>query len=480
MPSSFTPTLEKGRYLMLGHKNVEEDLASISQLCPSDAQAYLKYEAFLSQVRAILQPLLDSAPPELSSRSKFREVVHTLSTLSTLLRTAMQHRVALAPMFELLLGPAKTILDRYFQNDMLKATLATDAVIGAVTSPSSLGSAYVLVHHVMGQCDGRQGVWAYVEGGMGAVSDAIAKAAVEAGAEIVCNAQVESILYSGEGQGEDLRATGVVVNGQTIDARIVVSGATPYTTFLELGSAVSTGGRQHKPRSNPHPEGYLNHLRNADYSCGAMKINLACSRLPNFLCIPSPADGTPGPQHRGTIHFESSVEMLETAYVEASAGFPATTPIIEMTIPSALDSTLAPPGQHVIQLFVHYVPVDLPSSIGAGGWDGELKAKVVDSIYRRIEQFAPGFTASIIAADVLSPRDLEKIFGLHKGNFHHGSLALHQLFWARPVPGHSSYRSPISSLYLCGSGCHPGGGVQGAPGRNAARVILSDLGLKQR
>ena len=479
-PSSFTPTLEAGKYLMLGNVNVDDDLASIAQFSKNDAEAYIRYEAFLGKVRAVLQPLLDMPPPELSAQAGRRELSHTASKFFALLRTAWQHRAVLASMYELLVGPAKTILDRYFESDILKATLATDAVIGAVTSPSQLGSAYVLVHHVMGECDGREGVWAYVEGGMGAISDAVAAAAQEAGAEIVCNAQVEAILYSEQHRGDgELRAAGVVVNGQPVLAPIVSSCSTPYTTFLELESATldaKSGGVSR--RANPHPQDFLRHISHSDYSCGAMKINLAVSRLPNFTCCPSPEDGSPGPQHRGTIHFENSIAELEAAFAEASTGHPASVPVVEMTIPSALDTTLAPQGQHVVQLFVNYVPYDLhPSLLEKGGWDSpQLRSFVVDSVYRRIEQFAPGFTASILGADVLSPRDLEKVFGMHKGNFHHGALALHQLFWARPVPNFSSHRSPVPGLYMCGSGTHPGGGVQGAPGLNAARVILSDMG----
>jgi phytoene dehydrogenase-like protein len=506
-PSSFTPTLEKGRYLMLGHDNLDDDLASIAQFSTKDAAAYVEYEKFLSRVREVLQPLIDTHPPEATGHSGFYELRHTARQLVSLFKALWRHRLHLADMYELLLGPAKTILDRFFESEILKATLATDAVIGAVTSPSQQGSAYVLVHHVMGQCDGRQGVWAYVEGGMGAISDAVAKAALDAGAEIVCNAQVESIIYSpapakgqgqGQGQGQrqsgERRAVGVVVNGLPILADTVVSGATPYSTFWELGASslepdgsvrpLSEQEQEQQQQQQPGLQVFRERLRRVDYGCGAMKINLAVSKLPTFTCIESPPGGAPGRMHRGTVHFESHTDELEAAFRDAVQGRPAATPVIEMTIPSALDATIAPEGSHVVQLFVNYVPYGLKLGEGSGegaaavGWDDEeFVASLVKRVLDRVDVFCPGFSQSIVGMDVLTPRDLERIFGLHQGNFHHGALGLHQLLWARPSPGHSSHRTPVPGLYLCGSGAHPGGGVQGAPGRNAARVVLSDRGL---
>ena len=398
-PSSFTPTLHSGRYLMLGHKDMQDDLASIAQFSAEDAASYVQYENFMSQVRAILQPLLDMPPIAFpSGHTRWRELVFTFRKTAELFGLMWKHRDALVGLFQLLMGPAKTILDQYFNSDILKATLATDAVIGAVTSPSSLGSAYVLVHHVMGTVDGRAGVWAYVEGGMGALSEAIAASARASGAEIVCNAHVDGLLYNSSDDSRpsttnsaaDKRVIGVVVNGTPIEASVVISAVTPYMTFLEMGSfsssssssskAPGTGSASPVAIPSPLPKPFLHHLRHTDYSCGAMKINLAVNRLPNFSCYPSPADGVPGPMHRGTIHFESSVDELERAYEQAKAGFTADVPVIEMTIPSALDYTIAPPGQHVVQLFINYAPYDLNPSY-EGGWDNEM---VRDAFVRRI------------------------------------------------------------------------------------------------
>ena len=213
-----------------------------------------------------------------------------------------------------------------------------------------------------------------------------------------------------------------------------------------------------------------------DFSCGAFKINCAIKSLPNFTCFPSPMNGTPGPMHMGTVHFESSMVEIEDAYREAIAGKPATRPLVEMTIPSALDDTLAPPGMHVAQLFVQYAPYDIDPKVGSWA-DPTFKNAFADRCIAIVEEFCPGFTSSIIHRDVLSPLDLEQIFGLPKGNIHHAALGLHQLGYMRPAPGYSSHRTPVPGLYLCASGTHPGGGVMGAPGRNCARIIKADLGL---
>ena len=198
-------------------------------------------------------------------------------------------------------------------------------------------------------------------------------------------------------------------------------------------------------------------------------------RLPNFTCYPSPSDGTPGPQHMGTVHFESSMSEIDAAFREASLGRPGTRPVIEMTIPSALDKTISPPGKHVVQFFVSYAPYEVDPAVGSWS-DPAFKNAFADRVFKIVDEFCPGFSSSVLGRDVISPLDLEQVFALHKGNIHHGALGLHQLGYARPVPGYSSYRSPVQGLYMCGSGTHPGGGVMGAPGRNCANVVLSDLG----
>jgi len=467
-PSSFTPSPVNGdgRSLILG-ASAEEDAASIAQFSAADAAAYPEYEAFLGQCRDLVTPLLDSPPPNpLEAHASIIERARAVSTLSTMVRAGFRHKDAVVPFYELFTAPAAHVLDRWFEGEVLKATLATDAVIGAIVSPNSAGSAYVLLHHVMGEAAGRQGVWAYCKGGMGAVSDAIGAAAKEAGAELVTGATVAEIKCDSSGKASAVQMS----DGRLLRARrAVLSNANPHHTFLDLIN----------PAAATLPPAFAKHVAHADYSCGAFKINLALSGLPNFACMPSSPDGAPGPQHRGTIHFASSMAAMDIAYLEAARGIPATRPVVEMTIPSSLDDSIAPPGQHVCQLFVQYAPYELDPACGSWA-DEAFKQRFVDRVLDVIEQYAPGFRSLILGIDVISPLDLERILGLHKGNIFHGSLALHQLAYARPVPGWSSHRTPMRGLYLCGAGTHPGGGVMGAAGRNTARIVLADLGVPFR
>ena len=470
-PSSFTPTLlngpNKGAYLLLG-SDEKANHQSIAHFDARDADAYPHYEAFLHKARQLVQPILDNAPmnPFASSDTR-RDLFRHLKGIRELVSVGMRNREVLMPFYELFTGPASHILDRWFESEILKTTLATDAVIGANISPKHNGSAYVLLHHVMGEAAGQSGVWAYVEGGMGAISDAIARSAQSHGAGIVCNASVKRILHQGGAvSGVELE------DGTKLETDVVLSGATPYHTFLELLPGLD-------PSLNPLPKDFVHHIRFADYSCQAFKINIACDALPNFACYPNSADGLPGPQHRGTTHFEATMEEIENAYRESSMGMPANRPVIEMTIPSSLDTTIAPRGKHVVQLFVQYAPYDVDPKIGHWA-DPSFKQDFVYRCLKIVDEFCPGFSSSVIGYDALSPLDLERVFGLHKGSIHHGSLALHQLGPARPMSGFSNYRMPLKGLYLVGAGAHPGGGVMGAAGRNGARVVLGDLGLSEK
>jgi len=470
-PSSFTPSLlegpNQGKYLMLG-SDEDATRASIAQFSEKDADAYPQYEEFLGQVRDMVQPLLDGQPPD-PFQGKWRERLRTFKQMGDLGYQGMKNRDAIIPFYELFTGPATYILDRWFESEMLKTTLACDAVIGAMAAPSVPGSAYVLLHHVMGEAAGKKGVWAYARGGMGSISNAIADAALEAGAEIVTNATVDRILYEGKS------VTGVLMkDGTRLEAPTILAGCTPYHTFLELLPGMSRDSGH--AEESPLPPSFTKHVRFTDFACGCFKINCAIDKLPNFSCHPNDDSGLPGPQHRGTIHFENRMEELEHAYREASMGLPATRPAIEMTIPSALDATVAPEGKHVAQLFVQYAPYDTDPKVG--NWaDPHFKEAFVKRVFDIVDEFAPGFSDSVIDYDALSPLDLEKVFGLHKGNIHQGSLGLHQLAYARPVPGYSSHRTPLDGLYIAGAGAHPGGGVMGAAGKNCAHVVLSDLSI---
>ena len=315
------------------------------------------------------------------------------------------------------------------------------------------GSGYVLFHHVMGEVDGRQGVWAYVEGGMGGVSDALAKAAVSRGAQLFTNAGVQEILV------RDGRVSGVLLsNGQEVRAKRVVSNVSPTVTYGRL-----------LPERHLSPA-FMAEVRGIDTTSPVTKINLAMDRLPRFACMPERAPGEVGPEHRGTIHFVESSAQIESAYREALSGVPSSRPVIEMTIPSSLDPTLAPPGHHVASLFTQYTPYAIP-----GGWTPAAKFAYAQSVFGVIERYCPGFTSSVLHYEVLTPPDLEAELGLSGGNIFHTAMGLDQLFWLRPVKGWARYRAPVPGLYLCGAGMHPGGGVMGSPGKNCAEIVGHDV-----
>ena len=473
-PSSFTPTLlnssHRGKYLMLGDDE-KANHNSIAQFSLKDADAFSEYERFLGQSRELLQPLLDAPLPNPMS-GNIRDRLRSIGTMRDLISVGYRNREILVPFYELLTGTADHILNRWFESEILKTTLATDAVIGALVSPKQNGSAYVLLHHCMGEAAGKKGVWSYMEGGMGTISSSIAASAQAHGSEIVTNATVRGILTRGD------RVTGVLMSdGSEIYADTVLSGCSPYHTFMELipGLVEDSGfDNDHGGYRSPSWKQFIRHMRFTDFSCGAFKINCAVDSLPNFTCYPSPKDGSAGPMHRGTIHFESQMEEIEHAYREASMGIPATRPVIEMTIPSSVDNTIAPEGKHVVQLFVQFAPYDINPKIG--NWaDPSFKEAFADRVFRIVDEFCPGFSNSVIGRDVMSPLDLEKIFGFHKGNIFHGSLSLHQLGYARPMSGYADHRTPIKGLYTCSSGNHPGGGVMGAAGKNCATIVLGDM-----
>eukprot|EP01059_Diplonema_ambulator_P014533 TRINITY_DN25446_c0_g1_i1.p1 TRINITY_DN25446_c0_g1~~TRINITY_DN25446_c0_g1_i1.p1 ORF type:complete len:305 (+),score=82.91 TRINITY_DN25446_c0_g1_i1:133-915(+) len=257
-----------------------------------------------------------------------------------------------------------------------------------------------------------------------------------------------------------------MADGTIIEAKCVVSGCSPHHTIMDLLEGCHAD----------MPQDYVHHIKHTEQACGAFKINCAVSELPEFLCFPNPgrAEGIPGDMHKGTVHFETTMSEIENAYRDASAGIPATRPVVEMTIPSALDSTLCKPGTHVVQLFIQFAPYDIDPQHGT--WtDPAFKEQFVRRVFSIVDEFAPNFSSSIIGYDALSPLDLERIFALPKGNIFHGALTLQQLGYARPVPGYSSHRTPIKGLYMGASGTHPGGGVMGAPGRNCSSVILNDF-----
>ncbi|KFQ37922.1 Pyridine nucleotide-disulfide oxidoreductase domain-containing protein 2, partial [Mesitornis unicolor] len=349
------------------------------------------------------------------------------------------------------------VLDQWFESEPLKATLATDAVIGAMASPHTPGSGYVLLHHVMGQLEGQRGAWGYVAGGMGALSQAIACAAAAQGAHILAKKAVSHVLL-----GKDGRAQGVALqDGTEVRSKLVLSNASPQITFLEL-----------TPKEQL-PKDFVQRIKQVDTRSPVTKINVAVDRLPNFLAAPNAHGGQPLPHHQCSIHLNcEDTHLLHQAFTEATHGHPSSRPMIELCIPSVLDPGLAPKGCHVVSLFTQYTPFVL-----AGGrpWDEQARNAYADTVFDCIEAYAPGFKASVIGRDILTPPDLERIFGLPGGNIFHAGMSLDQLYFARPAPSYSGYRSPVPGLYMCGSGAHPGGGVMGAAGRNAAQVALEDF-----
>ena len=439
-PSSFTP-LPDGRSLLMG-PDADLTRKEIAKFSVRDAERYPRYEAMLERVADVIEPTLTMSPPDL-----LRPRLRDLRTLLALGRSFRRLGTGAGEAMEILTGPARTILDRWFESEELKATLATDAIIGAMASPSMPGTAYVLFHHVMGETDGKHGVWGYVRGGMGGLTQALAAAARERGAEIRCEAEVARVLV------RDGAAVGVALaSGEEYLAPIVASNADARVTFLRLL----------EPRTLP--EDFVAAVERISYESASLKINVALSELPSFRALPGTA---PGPQHRGTIHICPDQDYIERAYDDAKYGRPSARPVLECTIPSVVDPSVAPPGRHLMSMFVQYAPYRLRE----GSWD-DLREPFADRCFDLLDEYAPNFKRSVLARQVLTPLDLERTFNLTGGNIFQGAMTPSQLFSFRPVPGWARYRTPIRGLYLCGAAAHPGGGVMGTPGLNAAREIL--------
>jgi len=432
-PSSFTP-LPDGRYLLLGHDD-EANCRQIAKFSRRDAETYPRYEAMLTRLAECLEPLFSVRPPRLPPR--WRDARRWWAYRRAMVQLGSDLRRAI----EMLSCPATRILDRWFRCDLLKATLATDAVIGAFAAPSSPGTAYVLLHHVMGRLGGRRGVWAYVRGGMGRLADALHGACRAAGVETRLEAEVVAIrLRRGAADGV------VLADGTELAADAVASSLDAHQTFFKLL------GAEHLP------DEVADQIRHIDYSSASAKVNLALDGLPDF------ATGSlePTVALRGTIHVAPGMHYIERAFDDAKYGRPSRQPVLEVTIPSLLDDTLAPPGKHVMSIFVQYAPYRLRE----GTWEVE-RDRFADRCLDLLAQYAPNIERLVLGRQVLVPPDLERIYGLTGGHIMQGAMGLDQL-----GPMRQDYATPIPGLYLCGAATHPGGGVIGACGRNAARVIL--------
>lgn len=438
-PAFFSP-FPDGRYLFMWQDRTKT-LAEIAKFSKRDAEAFPKYEAHLERLSMVAESMLLTTPPHFPPRAA--DFVDYLRLAGRLRGLSPREIVGLVKIFT---QSAADFLDQWFESEELKVTLATDGVIGANGGPRSPGTAYILLHHCMGGVNGHRGLWGFVRGGMGGVSNAIADSARSRGVTIRTNAPVEKILV------RDRRVRGVVLQGgEEIQAAVVASNLDPRRTFLKLMDPADLD-----------PE-FLEGIRNFRSEGTSLKMNLALSGLPEFRALP----GSPGPQHRATMHICPTVEYIERAWDDAKYGHPSRSPLIEMTIPTMYDTGLAPEGRHIMGVFLQYAPYRLKGTT----WD-EQREPYAERILDVIEEYCPNIRSIVVERQTLTPLDLERRFGLTGGNIFHGEMSLDQMFVLRPVAGWARYRTPVRGLYLCGSGAHPGGGVMGAPGHNAAREIL--------
>lgn len=441
-PAFFSPYPD-GRYLLMWQDRART-LAEIARFSERDAEAYPRYEDHLERLARVVESLLLVTPPEFPP-SRIGDFIEYLKLLGRMRGLNREEMVGLVKIFT---QSASDFLDEWFESEQLKVTLATDGVIGANGGPRSAGTAYILMHHCMGGVGGQRGLWGFVRGGMGAISNAIADSARAHGADIRTNSGVARIVvHGGRVRGVELES------GEGIEAHVVASCLDPRRTFLRLVDPSDL------------PPSFLESICRFRCEGTSAKINLALRGLPDFKALP----GAPGPQHRATMHICPSVDYIERAWDDAKYGHPSRSPLIEMTIPTTYDSSLAPAGRHIMGIFLQYAPYTLQGT----DWETE-REPFARRVIELIEEYAPGFSSLIEHMHVLTPFDLEQRFGITGGNIFHGEMSLDQMFVFRPAPGWARYRTPIDGLYLCGSGAHPGGGVMGAPGHNAAREIIKD------
>jgi len=440
LDGTFTP-MASGDYLwrMNDHARTRREIARHSRL---DAEAYDEYAKAMVEMARFVKPLLDVAPfdPRTNDPRQLIEMATFGRRFQRLSDVEREHQLKLLTM------SAVDFLDQWFETDVLKATMSASGIIGTFLGVRSPGTAYVLLHHYMGEIDGAFRSWGFARGGTGAISNAIAGAARAAGAEIRTEAPVARVLVR---QG---RAEGVVLagSGDELYAKVVLSSLDPHLTFLRLVG------------EHELPSEFVEHVRHYKLRGSSGKVNLAVDALPDFTCLPGE-----GPHLRGAISISPSVDYMERAFDQAKYGAYSRRPYIDMVIPTLTDPSLAPPGKHVLSCFVQYAPYALASR----NWDTEREA-FGDTVVDTLAEYAPNIRSIIRHRQVLTPLDLEREFGLTEGNIFQGELSLEQLLFLRPVPGWARYETPIRHLWMCGSATHPGGGIMGAPGRNAARRLL--------
>jgi phytoene dehydrogenase-like protein len=442
---NFLP-LPDGRYLLSGEGRTEREIAKFSS---KDAARYPQYQAEIGRVASVLRGLMLKSPPNVSwGRDGFGGALRGLGQFAALGKRLWKND-GLHAAFHLARRSAGEILDSWFESDPIKALLGFDAIVGNLASPYTPGSGYVLLHHLLGEVNGKQGAWGHAIGGMGAITQAMARAAGAHGVRIDVRSPVREVLIEGN------RASGVVLDdGTAIRARVVIANVNPQQLFQTL-----------VPR-DAVPRAVTRRMASWKAGSGTFRMNVALSKLSDFSALPGPGDHlTAG------IIMAPSLSYMDRAHRDCIEHGWSRQPIVEMLIPSTLDDSLAPPGAHVASLFCQHVT---PCFADDSSWD-DHRDTVADLMVDTVEAYAPGFKASVIARQVLSPLDLERTFGLPNGDIFHGAMSIDQLYAARPMRGYADYRMPVPGLYLCGSGAHPGGGVTGAPGHNAAQAVIADL-----
>ncbi|HYI28282.1 MAG TPA: NAD(P)/FAD-dependent oxidoreductase [Bradyrhizobium sp.] len=441
---NFLPSPD-GSYLLTGEGRTQQSVAKLSQ---RDAAGIDAFNRELEEIADVLRAFVLRAPPNLVEGfgvGSIREAFNALGTASILNKLSLPQQRSLLDLFT---RSAGEMLDETFESDLVKSLYGFDAIVGNYASPYAAGSAYVMLHHAFGEVNGKKGVWGHAIGGMGAITQAMAKAARGHGVEIETEAGVREVIVERD------RAVGVILdNGQTIRSKYVASSVNPKLLYTRLLPADAL------------PADFLGRIKNWRNGSGTFRMNVALDALPSFTALPGPGDHL-----SAGIIIAPSLGYMDRAWQDAREHGWSRAPVVEVLIPSTLDDTLCPPGQHVASLFCQHVAPELP---GGKSWD-DHRDEVADLMIATVDQYAPGFGNSVIGRQILSPLDLERQFGLLGGDIFHGALTLNQLFSARPMLGHADYRGPLKGLYHCGSGAHPGGGVTGAPGHNAAQVILGD------
>jgi phytoene dehydrogenase-like protein len=444
--ANFLP-LDDGRYLKVGGGRTRDEVAKFSA---RDAERLDAFEARVDPIADLLRELVLQTPPNLVQGrpvAALGELFKAGRLMNRLRRLGLDLQ---RDVLELFTASAGDYLDRWFESDPIKAAFGFDGIVGTYASPYTPGSAYVLLHHRFGEVNGKKGAWGHAIGGMGAITQAMARSAMAHGAEIRTGQAVREVVV------EKGRAVGVATEaGELVRARAVVSNLDPKRLYLKLMDAAAL------------PEGFLERIRGYRCGSGTFRMNVALAELPDFTSLPGRETAE---HHTAGIIIAPSLRYMEQAYFDARTTGWSRRPIVELLIPSTLDDTLAPPGRHVASLFCQHVAPELPDG---RSWD-DHRATVADLMIETVSAYAPNFARAVLARQVLSPLDLERTFGLTGGDIFHGALDPGQLFSARPLLGHADYRGPVPGLYMCGSGTHPGGGVSGAPGHNAAREILKD------